>query len=303
MSQQAIEPSNPSAPHQCGCPSPRKPQPENIYLPKVAVLDRVVDDIQDVRTFYWHFDDPAEQEAFRKFMPGQFAQVSIYGVGEFPASLPPSPTEKETFFTVRKVGSATDAMHRLKPGDRFGIRGPYGNGFPMESYFGQNLVFVAGGIGLIPLRSCIIYARDNRARYGKIQIFYGSRSPKDLMYLEDLRQWESGSGMECALTVDRGDGDWKGNTGVVGALFKKPGVELPVANTTVFVCGPPVMFRFVLKDLKSMGYEDRQMVSTMERYMKCGVGKCGHCCIGVAYVCVDGPVFTLEQIKKLGEEI
>jgi NAD(P)H-flavin reductase len=293
-------------PEKTAVPVPRhhhREEPENIYLPKVAVLDRVTDEIQDVKTFHWHFDDPKDQQAFRKFMPGQFAQVSIFGVGEFPTSLPPSPTEDHVFFTVRKVGTVTAALHALKPGDRFGVRGPYGNGFPMKDYEGQSLVFVAGGIGLIPLRSCIIYAKDNRKKYDKVQIFYGSRTPKDLMYVPDLKAWESGSGMECYLTVDRAEPDWTGSTGVVGSLFKKPGVEIPLKNTTVFVCGPPIMFRFVLKDLKNMGFDDRQMVSTMERYMKCGVGKCGHCCIGVAYVCADGPVFTLEQIKKLGEDI
>ncbi len=276
---------------------------ENVYLPKTAVLERVVDEIEDVKTFFWRFENDQEQESFRKFMPGQFAQVSIFGAGEFPASLPPSPTEKEVFFTIRKVGTVTAAMHEMKPGDRFAVRGPYGNGFPMEQYYGQNLVFVAGGIGLIPLRSCIVYALHNRERYQKVQVFYGARTPKDLMYVDLLKEWERSAGFECHLTVDRKDASWRGNVGVVGSLFQKPGVELPVENTTVFVCGPPVMFRFVLKDLKSMGFQDRQMVSTLERYMKCGVGKCGHCCIGVAYVCVDGPVFNLEQIKRLGEEI
>jgi NAD(P)H-flavin reductase len=263
----------------------------------------VVDDIDEVRTFYWHFEKSADQEAFRRFKPGQFAQVSILGAGEFPASLPPSPTEQELFFTVRRVGHVTAAMHALKPGQRFGVRGPYGNGFPMADYRGKNLVFVAGGIGLIPLRSCIVYALDNREKYGRVQVFYGARTPKDLMYVDLLRRWEQDPGFECYLTVDRGDESWKGHTGVVGSLFKQPGVEMTVDNTIVFICGPPVMFRFVLKDLKGMGFEDRNMVSTLERYMKCGVGKCGHCCIGVAYVCVDGPVFTLEQIRKLGEEI
>jgi len=281
----------------------RRPQPENIYLPKVAVLDGVQDEIQDVKTFYWHFEEPADQEAFKSFMPGQFAQVSLFGVGEFPLSLPPSPTESKVFFTVRKVGTATAAMHELRPGDKFAVRGPYGNGFPMKDYHGQNLIFVAGGIGLIPLRSCIVYALDHREKYGQIKIFYGARTPRDFMYVELLRQWERSQGFECYLTVDRADESWRGHSGVVGSLFKKPGVELPVENTTVFVCGPPVMFRFVLQDLKGLGFQDNQMVSTMERYMKCGVGKCGHCCIGVAYVCTDGPVFTLEQIKKLGEEI
>lgn len=276
---------------------------DNVYLPKVAVLDRVVDEIVEVKTFYWHFVNPADQAAFKKFRPGQFAQVSMFGAGEFPASLPPSPTEEETFFTVRTVGSCTAALHQLKPGDKFAVRGPYGNGFPMEEYYGKNLVFVAGGIGLIPLRSCIIYALAHREKYKRIQIFLGAKTPRDLMYRDNLREWEKSAGVECHLTVDRAADGWTGNVGVVGSLFKKPGVQVAVDNTVAFVCGPPIMFRFVIKDLKALGFQDKNIVSTLERYMKCGVGKCGHCCIGVAYVCVDGPVFTYEQIQKLGEDI
>lgn len=276
---------------------------ENIYLPKPAILDRVTDEIPEVRTFYWHFQDPEEQKRFRQFRPGQFAQISVFGVGEFPASLPPSPTEQETFFTIRRVGSCTAALHQLKPGDLFGVRGPYGNGFPMDDYAGKNLVFVAGGIGLIPLRSCIVYALANRQRFGRLQIFYGAKTPGELMYVPDLRRWEQSAGVECFLTVDRATDGWTGHVGVVGSLFKKPGVSVPVDNTVAFVCGPPVMFRFVIRDLLAMGFAEDAIVSTLERYMKCGVGKCGHCCIGVAYVCVDGPVFTYRQIKQLGEDI
>ena len=267
------------------------------------MLDRVVDDIPEVKTFYWRFEDPAAQAEFKRFRPGQFAQISLFGVGEFPASLPPSPTEDETFFTIRQVGSCTAALHQLKPRDKFAVRGPYGNGFPMKDYEGMNLIFVAGGIGLIPLRSCIVYALKHRAQYGRIQVFYGAKTPGELMYLPDLRAWEKSGGMECHLTVDRAGSGWNGNVGVVGSLFKKAGVEVPVDNTIAFVCGPPIMFRFVIKDLLALGFKERNIVSTLERYMKCGVGKCGHCCIGVAYICVDGPVFTYEQIKKLGEDI
>jgi NAD(P)H-flavin reductase len=274
----------------------------NIYLPKLAVLDRVVDEIAEVRSFVWHFQDPIEQENFR-FRPGQFAQVSVFGGGEFPASLPPSPGEEETFFTIRQVGSCTAALHRLQPHDEFAVRGPYGNGFPMDAYQGKNLVFVAGGIGLIPLRSCIVYALRHREDYGQIQIFYGAKAPPELLYGSSLRQWQNAPGVECYLTVDRAANGWTGQVGVVGSLFKKAGVTVPVANTVAFVCGPPIMFRFVIKDLLDMGFREDQIVSTLERYMKCGVGKCGHCCIGEAYVCVDGPVFTYEQIKKLGEDI
>jgi len=277
--------------------------PENIYLPKLAVLDRVVEDIPDVKTFYWRFEDPAAQAEFKRFRPGQFAQISLFGVGEFPASLPPSPTEDETFFTIRQVGSCTAALHQLQPHDRFAVRGPYGNGFPMEEYYGKNLVFVAGGIGLIPLRSCIVYALKNRAQYGRIQIFYGAKTPGELMYQPDLAAWAKLGGVECHLTVDRSDNGWSGHVGVVGSLFQQPGVNVPVADSIAFVCGPPVMFRFVIKDLLALGFKEHNIVSTLERYMKCGVGKCGHCCIGVAYICVDGPVFTYEQIKQLGEDI
>lgn len=277
----------------------------NVYQPSIAVIDDVRDEIKDVKTFVYHFEDPAVEKRFRSFMPGQFAMVTVFGAGEVAISLPPSPTEDELFFTTRKVGRVTGAMHDLKPGDRFAVRGPYGNGFPMKDYEGRNLIIVAGGIGLIPLRSVIFYALHNRQKYGKIQVFYGARTPRDLMYTKNLRQWmaDKGFDFECHLTVDKEEDGWKENVGVVGSLFKKPGVEMPVNGTQVFVCGPPIMFRFVLADLQKMGFEDKNMVSTLERYMKCGVGKCGHCCIGVAYVCTDGPVFTLEQIRKLGEVI
>ena len=276
---------------------------DNIYLPRTAILERVVDDIPEVKTFYWRFEDPATQSKFKQFRPGQFAQVSIFGIGEFPASLPPSPTESETFFTIRQVGSCTAALHQLRPGDKFAVRGPYGNGFPMEDYYGKNLVFVAGGIGIIPLRSCIVYAIAHRKRYQSIQIFYGAKTPRELMYLKNLDEWQNTAHVSCHTTVDRSDNGWAGHVGVVGSLFKRPDVRIPVDNTIAFVCGPPVMFRFVIRDLLEMGFKQSNIVSTLERYMKCGVGKCGHCCIGVAYICVDGPVFTYEQIQKLGEDI
>jgi NAD(P)H-flavin reductase len=164
-------------------------------------------------------------------------------------------------------------------------------------------VFVAGGIGIIPLRSCIVYAMHHRERYGRIQVFYGARTPSELMYRSAMEKWAATEGVECRRTVDRPGEGWDGPVGVVGSLFRMPGVSVPVANTVAFVCGPPIMFRFVIKDLLAMGLPEGRIVSTLERYMKCGVGKCGHCCIGVAYVCVDGPVFTYEQIRALGEDI
>jgi len=276
---------------------------ENVYVPRVAAIERVEDEIPDLRSFYWHFADPVHDADFARFRPGQFAQVSVVGAGEFPLSLPPSPTEQERFFTVRRVGNCTAALHGLKPGDLLGIRGPYGNGFAMDEYAGKDLVFVAGGIGVIPLRSCIVYAMHRREQYGRIQIFYGARTPSELMYRTEMQRWAEEDDLELYVTVDRGDESWTGPVGVVGSLFRLSGVEVAVENSIAFVCGPPVMFRFVIKDLLGMGFSEDCIVPTMERYMKCGVGKCGHCCIGVAYVCVDGPVFTYAQLRKLGEEI
>ena len=280
------------------------PNTENIYLPKVAVLDRVVDDIPEVKTFYWRFEDPAAQAQFKRFRPGQFAQISVFGVGEFPASLPPSPTEEETFFTIRQVGSCTAALHQ--PQARRQVR----RARPLRQRLSDG--------GLLR-QEPDLRRRRHRAdsacapassmpsstgtRYGRIQVFYGAKTPARTDVLPDLRAWEKSGGIECHLTVDRAADGWNGHVGVVGSLFKKPGVNVPVENTIAFVCGPPIMFRFVIKDLLALGFQERNIVSTLERYMKCGVGKCGHCCIGVAYICVDGPVFTYEQIKKLGEDI
>ncbi len=285
-------------------PSPaRTPVHENVYLPRRAVIDHVGEEIAGVKTFRWHFEDPADQTAFRRFRPGQFAQVSVFGAGEFPLSLPASPSEPDFLFTVRAVGTCSAALHQLGAGDVFAVRGPYGNGFPMEEYRGKDLVIVAGGIGLIPLRSCIVYALAHRQDYGRILVIHGARTPKDLMYLPLLEELQRSGELEVHLTVDRALAGWTGTVGVVGSLLSKPEVRLPVKNTVAFVCGPPVMFRFAIRDLLALGLSGKDIVSTLERYMKCGVGKCGHCCIGMAYVCTDGPVFTYEQIVQLGESI
>lgn len=276
---------------------------ENIYLPKVAVVEGLNDEIPDVKTVHWRLVDQADQDQFvRTMKPGMFCLVTIPGKGEFTLSLPPSPTEGKTFFTLRQVGVCSRAFQQYKPGDKFALRGPFGNGFPMESYYGKNIVVVAGGIGLIPLRSTVVYCLANREKFKGLQIFYGAKTPKELMYAEDLKKWEKG-GAEFYLTVDKADPGYTGNIGVVGSLFKKPGVKVNVENTVAFVCGPPIMFRFVIKDLLELGFKEENIVSTLERYMKCGVGKCGHCCVGLSYVCVDGPVFTYAELKKLGEAI
>ncbi len=276
---------------------------ENAYLPRRAVIEQVADEIPQVKTFRWRFEDPADQAAFRRFRPGQFAQVSVVGAGEFPLSLPASPTEDAFLFTVRAVGTCSAALHQLRAGDRFAVRGPYGNGFPMERLRGKHLVFAAGGIGLIPLRACIVQALAHRDEYGRVVVVHGARTPRDLLYLPLLEAWQRTGVLECHTIVDRGDAGWSGPVGVVGSLLAAPEVDLPVEDAVAFVCGPPLMFRFAIRDLLALGFPPGDIYSSLERYMKCGVGKCGHCCIGMAYVCTDGPVFTYEQIAQLGESI
>jgi sulfhydrogenase subunit gamma (sulfur reductase) len=279
---------------------PTVPAPiENVYLPKVAVLDRVVDEIHEVKTFCWHFEDPDEQRAFKRFRPGQFAQVSLFGVGEFPTSLPPSPTENETFFTVRQVGSCTSALHQLKPGDKFAVRGPYGNGFPMADIEGRNVLIVGGGFAFTTLRSTIRYmlAPANRKRFGKITAIYGARSPGELLYKDELAAWQASGDIEMIVTVDKGEKGWTGREGFVPTVVGE--VKPSSAGAVAIVCGPPVMLRFTIKPLLELGFTPETIITSLERRMSCGIGKCGRCNIGGKYVCRDGPVFTYKQIQEL----
>ena len=274
---------------------------ENVYLPKTTTIVDVQQELADVRTFSLRFASDEDQEAFH-YKPGQFIELSIPGVGEAPISISSSPSRKASFdITVKAIGSVTQALHEKKPGDFVGIRGPYGNGFPVDEVAGMDILFVGGGIGLAPLRSLLVNMLDNRSDYGKITLLYGARSPSELLFKQDLAAWQNMEGMEVHTTVDVGDETWTGNVGVVTTLFPK--IKPDPKRTAAFVCGPPVMFRFVIAELLRLQFSDEQIISTLERYMKCGVGKCGHCCIGHKYVCTDGPVFNYRQIKTLQEEI
>jgi len=274
---------------------------ENVYIPKIGTLREISDELADVKSFNVRLRDQNEQENF-KFRSGQFLEVSVFGVGEAPISISSSPSRHASFtLTVKAVGSVTNALHAMSPGDEIGIRGPYGNGFPFEEVQGKDVLFVAGGIGLAPLRSLLVNMLDHRSDFRKIILLYGARNPSELLYKENLTEWENLEGLDLLATVDVADDGWQGNVGVVTTLFSKTTISLE--NCVAFVCGPPIMFRFVIKELKERGFEDRQIVSTLERYMKCGVGKCGHCCISHKYVCLDGPVFTYDEIKDLQEEV
>ena len=269
-------------------------------VPEIATIVDIRDEINEVKSFYFTFDRPEIEQVF-KIRSGQFIMCTVFKAGEFAVSLPFSPENDPKHLSVRRVGKVTAALHQLEPGDKIGVRGPFGNGFPFEEIKGKNVIYVAGGIGLIPLRSSIVHVLQHRNEFGRILLLYGSRSPQDLMYQYMLEQWQKIEGFETFITVDNGTPEWKGNVGIITTLFNK--VEIPVENTVAFVCGPPVMFNAVIKELMQRGIKDDMIISTLERHMKCGVGKCQHCAIGRTLVCTDGPVYTYRQIKTLGEQI
>ena len=234
--------------------------------------------------------------------PGQFVEVSIFGIGEAPISICSSPTQVDSFeMCVRNVGMVTGIMHKSEAGDTFGIRGPYGNGFDMEAMKGKDVLFVAGGLGLAPARSVIKYVLDKRKDFNKVTILYGSRSPKELLFTEDLKEWGARPDCDFHVTVDRPDEAWTGNRGVITTLFRK--VKVDPSNTYAVIIGPPVMYKYAILEALSAGVPESRILCSLERRMKCGVGRCGHCQIGNVYVCKEGPVFSYAQIKRLREGI
>jgi len=271
-----------------------------VTIPESATIEEIKDEIRDVKTFYMSLDNKEIDKGF-KIKSGQFIMCTVFGAGEFAVSLPPSPENDRFHLTVRKVGSVTNALHDLNVGDKVGIRGPFGNGFPFEEIKGKNIVYVAGGIGLIPLRSSIVHVLQHKQEFGRVIVLHGARTPDDLMYKENLKEWQAFPGFETYITVDVGTPGWSGEVGFVHTLFDK--VNLPIENTVAFVCGPPVMFNTVIGELMKRGLRDDCIISTLERHMKCGIGKCQHCAIGRTLVCTDGPVYTYRQIKTLGEQI
>ena len=237
-------------------------------------------------------------------MPGQFVQLSIFGIGEAPISISSSPTReaKDCFeICVRKVGVFTNALHNLEVGDKVGVRGPFGKPFPIDEMKGNDLLFVAGGLGIVPLRSLINFVIDKRRDFGDVTILLGCKQPKDRLFAEEIEQWNQMTDINYACTVDKADPEWKGNVGVITTLI--PGVDIDVNRTYAVVVGPPIMYKFVIAELIKKGLSEKQIVLSLERRMKCGLGKCGHCQINDKYVCQDGPTFTYDEIKGLEEAL
>ena len=268
----------------------------NVYLPHIAIIEKIIDETYDTRSFHFNFKDEKLREEFT-FESGQFGEYSVLGIGEAPFCISSSPTRSDHLeITVRRVGRVTNALHRLGVGAEIGFRGPYGNSFPLDLLQAKNLVFVGGGIGLAPLRSLIWNVLDNRDRYENIDIIYGARSPADLCFKYDLDAWGKDKTVNMVTTVDKGDESWTGREGFVPAVLGE--VAPSASNAVAIVCGPPIMIRFTFPVLGKLGFTPEQMITTLEKRMKCGIGKCGRCNIGNLYVCRDGPVFSYAQIKN-----
>ena len=274
----------------------------NIYRPYRMRVAKIIDEAPAVKTFRLEFVDENEAKAF-DFKAGQFGEYSVFGEGESTFCIASSPTRRGYIeCTFRQVGRVTSALADRDEGDIIGFRGPYGNTFPIEDWFGKNLVFVAGGIALPPLRCVIWNALDLRDRFGDITIVYGARTVADLVYKRELQEWKDRGDVNVVVTVDPGGQtpDWSGEVGFVPAVVEKlaPGA----ADTIALVCGPPIMIKLTLPVLDKLGFAPGQIYTTLKNRMKCGFGKCGRCNVGKVYVCKDGPVFTLAQLKELPPE-
>lgn len=277
---------------------------KNPYMPAPVKLVKHFVETEDnlIHSFTFQFLNKEDEKAF-VYKPGQFAEICVFGKGEAPFGIASSPTEPGILkFSVARVGVVTTAMHEMPEGSIMGVRGPLGNSYPMEEFKGKNLVIIGGGFAFTTLRSTIAYILDpkNRGDYGNLTVIYGARNPGLLLYKDELAEWEKRSDINLVATVDRGDENWKGKVGFVPAMTKEtaPSAE----NTYAVVCGPPIMIKFTLPVLEELGFPPERIIMSLENRMKCGIGICGRCNVGNKFVCKDGPVFTLAQLKTMPNE-
>jgi len=277
---------------------------ENPYVPMPVEVIKIITEVdtKDIKTFRLAFVNKEDEERF-KYIPGQFAELSIFGKGESPIGIASSPTQKGYIeFTVQKAGVVTSALHEMEEGALMGVRGPLGNSWPLEFLEGKNIVIVGGGFAFTTLRSLINYMvfEENRKRFGKITVVYGARSPGLLLYKDELEAWAKRGDIDLNVTVDKGDATWKGREGFVPTVCKE--VAPSKENAVTVICGPPIMIRFTLPVFFDLGFSKENIITSLEMRMKCGIGKCGRCNVGSKYVCKDGPVFSLAELDKLTKE-
>jgi sulfhydrogenase subunit gamma (sulfur reductase) len=273
----------------------------NPYLPELATVIKIIDETPNIKTYQVVLNNPEKMKSFF-FEPGQVGQIYVFGVGEATFVINSPPTRMDYLqFSVMKAGEVTSAIHDLREGDQIGIRAPLGNSFPYEEMKGKKILFVAGGIGLAPLRTLILFMMDNRSDYDDITVIYGARTPLDLCYKYELKGWETSSDMELILTVDNEYPGWHMRTGFVPTVLNE--LAPSPDNAVAITCGPPIMIKFVLQNLAKLNFKDDHIITTLEARMKCGIGICGRCNIGSKYICKDGPVFSLAQLKESGTEI
>jgi len=278
----------------CQCCTEKK----DIYLPQLATVVKA--EAMNVTERYLRL---SMDDGQFDYIPGQFVEVSVAGIGEAPITITSSPTQKGGFeLVIRKIGNVTNAVHNLSEGAKIGIRGPLGDGtYPVEEAKGKNLVFICGGLGLVPQRAFINYVLDNRDDYGEVTILQGTKCYEQRLFVKEVAAWEKRGDVHMLETIDEPHGSWKGNVGVVTKLIPKVKTELKSA--VVLVCGPPVMYKFVLMALEEYEVPHENIFLNLERKMKCGVGKCGHCQINNVYCCMDGPVFRYSDLATMPEAI
>lgn len=275
----------------------------NPYLPHEAEIIDIVDETHDTKTFRLAFTDPRIKEQF-SFLPGQFNMLTVFGFGEAPISISSDHTHRDYFeHTIRKVGNVTKAMFRLKKGDSLFARGPYGKGWPLDLAEGKDILIIAGGIGLAPLRPLIYHCLRGRKKYGKVEVLYGARTPLDALFSRQWEEWNSVPGVAFRPTVDGipPGVEWNHSVGLVTKLFETMD-SLP-GSTLAVMCGPEIMMKFAVQGLLEKGFHPKDIFLSLERRMNCGISKCGFCQIGSKFVCHDGPVFSYEELQNLTEKV
>ena len=276
-------------------------QAGNPYKPMLATVVETIQETGNIKTLRVVLDDP-EQMANFTYEPGQVGQLSVFGAGESTFVINTPPSQKEYLqFSVMQAGEVTSAIHRLSPGDKVGVRAPLGNFFPYNDWKGKNIFFVGGGIGMAPIRTIMLHVLEHKADYGKVSLLYGARSPRDMAFSYELDGWLANPDLDCTLCIDNPYEGWPHKVGLIPNVLTE--LNPSPDNCVAVLCGPPIMIKFTLQALEKLGFQPENIVTTLEKRMKCGIGICGRCNIGSHYVCVDGPVFTMAQLKELPPEL